>query len=102
MSQSLRQRRIERAEELAAQYPFAAEVLRFFVPVARFQDESYGSGEKALKTQEQSISFAQPLAAGVVDRFPGFLSWSRKSVPARLRQPLASCRVGLRTVSANC
>ncbi len=74
MSQNLRQRRIVRAEELATQYPLAAEVLRFFVPVARFQDESYRAAEKALKMQEKSVSFAQPLAAGVVERFPEFLS----------------------------
>ena len=57
-------------------------MLRFFVAVARFQDESYSSAEKALKNQEQSVSFAlslalsfaQPLAAEVVERFPGFLS----------------------------
>ncbi len=97
MSQSLRQRRIERAEELAAQYPFAAEVLRFFVPVARFQDESYGSGEKALKTQEQSISFAQPLAAGVVDRFPGFLSLVEEIGPG----PVAAAACELQGRTAN-
>ena len=74
MSQNLRDRRIARAEELARQYPFAAEIMRFFVPVTRFQDESYYSAEKALKKQAQSISFAQPLAAEVVERFPGFLS----------------------------
>ncbi len=49
-------------------------MLRFFVPVARFQDESYSSAEKVFKNQEQSVSFAQPLAAGVAGRFPGFLS----------------------------
>ncbi len=74
MSQTLRQRRIARAEELATRYPFAAEMLRFFVPVARFQDESYCSAEKAFKNQQQSVSFAQPLAVGVAHRFPGFLS----------------------------
>src|ERR1700687_447395 len=74
MSQSLRQRRIARAEELATQYPLAAEMLHFFVPVARFQDESYGSAQKELKNQEQGVSFAQPLAAEVAERFPGFLS----------------------------
>ncbi len=74
MPQSLRQRRIARAEELATQYPFAGEILRFFVPVTRFQNESYGSAENAFRNQQQSISFEQPLVAGVVDRFPDFLS----------------------------
>ncbi len=74
MSQNLRQRRIGRAEELATQYPLAAEMLRFFVTVARFQDESYSSAQKVFRNHEQSVSFAQPLAAEVVERFPGFLS----------------------------
>jgi FdhE protein len=82
MSQSLRHRRIARAEELAAQYPPAAEVLRFFVPIARFQDESYASAQKVLKNQDQCVSFAQPLAAEVVDRFPRFLSLVEEIGPA--------------------
>src|ERR1700692_5098550 len=32
-------RRIARAEELGAQYSFAAEILRFYVAVARFQKD---------------------------------------------------------------
>ncbi len=74
MSQKLRERRIARAEELAIRYPSAAEMLRFFLPVARFQGESYSFAEKAFKNQEQSVSFAQPLAVGVAERFSGFLS----------------------------
>lgn len=72
MPQSPRQRRIARAEELAAQYPSAAEVLRFFVPIAHFQDELSGTAENAFKSDE-SISFAQLPAAGVEERFPAFL-----------------------------
>jgi formate dehydrogenase accessory protein FdhE len=97
MSQSLRQRRIARADELATQYPFAAEMLRFFVPVARFQDESYCSAQKALKNQEQSVSFAQPLASGVVVRFPGFLSLVEEIGPA----PVAATARELRSQTAN-
>lgn len=97
MSQSLRQRRIARAEELATQYPLAAEMLRFFVPVARFQDESYCSAEKALKTQEQSVSFAQPLATGVVERFPGFLALVEEIGPG----PVAAAARELRNGTAD-
>jgi FdhE protein len=101
MSQNLRQRRIARAEELATQYPFAAEMLRFFVPVTRFQDESYGSAEKALENQEQSASFArsfaQPLAAGVMERFPGFLSLVEGIGPG----PVAAAACELRNQTAN-
>ena len=97
MPQSLRQRRIARAEELAAQYPSAAEVLRFFVPIARFQDESYCAAQKALKNQEQGVSFAQPLAWEVVDRFPEFLSLVEEIGPG----PVAAAARELRNQSAN-
>jgi FdhE protein len=97
MSQSLRQRRIARAEELAIQYPFAAEMLRFFVPVARFQDESYCSAEQTLKTREQSVSFAQPLTAGVGERFPVFLSLVEGIGP----DPLAAAARELRNGTAD-
>ena len=97
MSQSLRQRRIARAELLATQYPFASEVLRFFVSVARFQDESYGFAHKALNRQEQSVSFAQPLAAEVVERFPEFLSLVEETGPG----PVAAAACELRSQTAN-
>ena len=38
MAQNEWQRRIRRAEELGAQYSFAAEILRFYVAIARFQE----------------------------------------------------------------
>ena len=97
MPQNLRQRRIARAEELAAQYPSAAEVLRFFVPIARFQDESYCAAEKGLKKQEQSVSFVQPLAAEVVERFPEFLSLVEGIGPG----PVLAAARELRSQTAN-
>jgi FdhE protein len=97
MLQSVRLRRIARAEQLTAQYPAAAEMLRFFVPVARFQDESYGSAEKVLKHQELSISFAQPLAAVVLERFPEFLSLVAGIGPA----PVAAAARELRNQTVN-
>ncbi|MGB9204339.1 MAG: formate dehydrogenase accessory protein FdhE [Terriglobales bacterium] len=96
MSQNLRQRRIARAEELAAQYPFAGEMLRFFESVARFQDESYSSAEKVL-TNPESVSFAQPLAAEVVERFPGFLSLVEGNGPG----PVATAARELRNQTVN-
>ena len=97
MPQSSRQRRIARAEELAAQYPSAAEVLRFFVPIARFQDESSCAAQKALKNQGQSASFVQPLAAEVVERFPEFLSLVEGMGPG----PVAAAARELRSQTAN-
>jgi FdhE protein len=98
MSQSLHQRRIARAEELANQYPAAAEMLRFFVPIARFQDESYHSAHKAHQGHDEGVSFAQPLAAEVVERFPGFLSLVEETGPG----PVAAAACELRNQSANC
>ncbi|MBZ5615621.1 MAG: formate dehydrogenase accessory protein FdhE [Acidobacteriia bacterium] len=97
MSQTFRQRRIARAEELAAQYPSASEMLRFFVPVARFQDELYRAAQKTLKSQKPVVSFAQPLAAEVVERFPGFLSLVEETGPA----PVAAAARDLRNQAAN-
>jgi FdhE protein len=97
MLQSLRQRRIARAEELATQYPSASEMLRFFVPVARFQNESYSLAEKALGNGRQSISFVQPLAAEVVERFPGFLSLVEGIGPG----PVVAAARELRSQTAN-
>ena len=97
MSQNLRQRRIGRAEELATQYPLAAEMLRFFVTVAHFQDESYSSAQKTFKNHAQSASFAQPLAAEVVERFSGFLSLVEGTGPG----PVAAASRELRSQTAN-
>ncbi len=96
MSQSLRQRRIARAEELATQYPSAGEILRFFVPVTRFQNASYGSAENVFKNQRQSISFEQPLMVGVADRFPGFLALVEEIGPG----PVAAAARELRSQTA--
>ena len=41
MPQNEWQRRIARADELSAQYSFAAEILRFYVAVAHFQEKFY-------------------------------------------------------------
>ena len=97
MSQSSRRRRIVRAEELATQYPLAAEVLRFFVAVAGFQDELYGAAQNAFKAREASVSFAQPVAAEVVERFPGFLSLIEASGPG----PVAAAARELRNGTAD-
>jgi FdhE protein len=41
MTPSPWQRRIQRAQELAGQHPFAAEILGFYIHVARFQEDLY-------------------------------------------------------------
>ena len=67
------------------------------MPVARFQDESYGSAAQAFRNQEQTVSFAQPLAAEVMERFPGFLSLVEGIGPG----PVAAAACGLRSETAD-
>lgn len=50
------QKRIARAEELAVQHPFAAEILTFYAHLARFQESLYQPGGPALE-------FSDPLHA---------------------------------------
>ncbi len=46
-SKTLWQQRIERARKLSADYPFAAEILRFYIRVLGFQKDLYGRIEQA-------------------------------------------------------
>jgi FdhE protein len=68
--------RIRRADELAAEHPFAAEVLRFYSHVARLQKDLYAGMAGA-------GADLQPL----VPKFPGFLG----AVAAAAPEPLAQC-----------
>jgi FdhE protein len=78
------QRRIRRAEQLAAKHPFAAEILGFYVPVARFQEGLYQRLERAFKSS--SFSLPGPDLTELVDSFPSFLSLVEEKAPARLAQ----------------
>jgi len=83
------QRRIVRADELALQYAFATEILRFYAAVARFQAKLYGeiSNSKALmKVGVGTNPFATPLDRGFVGSFRPFLSIVEKSAPDKLKQ----------------
>jgi FdhE protein len=94
------QRRIRRAEHLAGQHPFAAELLGFYIPVARFQEDLYQRLEQSSAGipsagSGQSFEWAslpllgQPDAGAtktLLDRFPSFLSLVEERAPARLAQ----------------
>jgi len=88
------QRRIERAEELGAQYAFAAEILRFYVAIARFQENFYGEIDRALErpsaeadgAASDSEPFARPLQPNITGRFGTFLSVVERSGPVPLRE----------------
>src|SRR5882672_10141018 len=87
-------RRIRRANELAASYPFAAEGLRYYVRVATFQKDVYGEIQKAL-TNAPRISSDRPLRDELdffllLPKFPGFLSIIQQIAPAPLAQAAAT------------
>jgi len=79
------QQRIRRAQQLTDQHPFAAEILNFYIHVARFQQ---GLGEKlrgVSAVPAVSLS-AQPEFVNVLHSFPDFLSLVEGSAPARFAQ----------------
>jgi FdhE protein len=97
------QRRIARAEELGAQYSFAAEILHFYVTVARFQENFYGELGKSLGSSSRrsnagggsvasdSDPFARPLQPDLAGRFGRFLSVVERNGPDPLRE--AACEL---------
>lgn len=88
MSREVWQRRIRRAEELARKYPFAAEILRFYAEIARFQKDLYDRLEDSTRQQDRTkAQVAGPPELGLLlARFRPFLSVVEKSGPAPLAQ----------------
>lgn len=96
------QRRIARAEELGVQYSFAAEILRFYAAVARFQKDFFGelgqsferSNTEADDIASDSEPFARPLQPDLAGRFARFLSVVEQSGPDPLRDAARALREG--------
>lgn len=88
MAQNEWQRRIARAEELGTQYSFAAEILRFYVAIARFQESFYGELARSGGSDAASVCelFARPLPAGLTGRFGPFLLVVEQNGPGPLRE----------------
>ncbi len=93
------QQRIRRAERLAAQHPFAAEILGFYIPVARFQEGLYqrleqssaggpsaGSGQADWASRPLSGQRDDGATKTLLDSFPSFLSLVEEKAPALLAQ----------------
>ena len=95
MAQSDWQRRIARAEELGAEYSFAAEVLRFYATLARFQEDIYRqichSNGRNIGVPDANL-FAQELPAEFISRFRTFLSLVEQEGPAALRDAAREVR----------
>jgi FdhE protein len=97
MAQSDWQRRIARAEELAAEYSFASEILRFYVTIARFQDDFYRQLNQSNRRNTESMPgslFAHELPGEFSRQFRTFLSVVEQEGPAALRDAAHEVREG--------
>jgi FdhE protein len=80
------QQRIRRAEKLAAQHPFAAEILSFYGHIARFQEGLYQRLDQATD-KKTPVSLSEPLNSPELLRsFPEFLSLVEEKAPAQFAQ----------------
>jgi FdhE protein len=86
VSSTLWQQRIRRAENLAAEHPFAAEILGFYIHMGRFQEGLYQSIERAANAG------ATPLLAATLASFPEFLAVVEEHGPERLAQIASGLR----------
>ena len=96
------QRRIRRAEHLARQHAFAAEILGFYIHVAKFQEGLYQRLDRlSARTSSSSSSSTDARrdedAAELVASFPQFLSLVEEKGPA----PLAPVAHHLRASDLN-
>jgi FdhE protein len=84
------QRRVSRAEKLAVEYGFAAEILRFYAAVLRFQSDFYIDVERWIAPADASAlsrePFTRPLPAALARRFGPFLSMVERDGPELLRK----------------
>jgi FdhE protein len=88
MSRDPWQRRTQRAEELARQYPFAAEILRFYGEVVGFQKDLYRrlEGSAGQKHSPKAQVAGPPELGLLLARFRPFLSAVQAHGPAQLAQ----------------
>jgi FdhE protein len=78
------QQRIRRAETLAAQHPFAGEILNFYIRAAHFQAQLY----QRIERSSASVSAASglPELPELLGSFPLFLELVESHAPSRLAQ----------------
>lgn len=80
------QRRIQRAEELVSHYPFVGEILRFYLQVARFQEQMQRALSATLELEGTGIEASlRPVELSQLGpRFEAFLRLAEKHGPERL------------------
>jgi FdhE protein len=86
--------RVRRAEKLIHQHPFAAEILGFYVQIARFQESVYQRLERSSPKQAAASPANLPESPELLASLPAFLSLVEQKAPAQfaevahnLRQP---------------
>jgi len=97
------QRRIERAEELERQHPFAAQILHFYGKVARFQGELYSRLENATGVRPPKPSGSDagpPEFPELLARFPDFLRVLEQNAPSQLQVVARELRAAPKEIRA--
>jgi len=97
MMVSPRQRRIHRAQELAGQPPFAAEILGFYVHVACFQEDLHRHLSAALPPQSQSARIHDDLSRDELENLSSGLEPFLSTAEAHGPKALAELSRELRT-----
>src|ERR1700739_1846176 len=88
------QRRVQRAQELASQYPSASEILTFYIRIAGFQEKLQGGLPQVLNARPASgyVELDDRELSELSSRFGSFLSLAETHAPA----PLAELTLQLR------
>jgi FdhE protein len=80
------QRRVKRAEQLASQHRFAAEILGFYIHVAGFQQALYQRLDRVTGNKAPVTLAGLPESPELLASFPAFLSLVEEKAPTRLAQ----------------
>jgi len=90
MAPSVWQRRIQRAQELSSRHSFAAEILGFYIHVARFQEDLHGQLSVAFPPRSDSSLINDRLTSSELSelrsRFESFLSLAEAHGPKPLAE----------------
>lgn len=88
MSPSPYQRRIQRAEELSRQHPFAVEILGFYIRLARFQEALHRTLTTSLQGAAPSLTrdLNSSELSALSSNFPSFLALAESHGPAALAE----------------
>ena len=92
------QKRIRRAERLTAQHPFAAEILGFYIHLARFQEGFYQRLQHDSAKQPPAELSRLPDSPALLSSFAAFLSFVEETGPSRFAE--VACH--LRHSSSDC